>query len=160
MSDLAVMKEVLFHEMQVGIKTTQALLEKVRAEDWDYRPRENMRTLRELAHHLVMIPETDLAIVQEKTQEEVQAIEGRELPDAAAMNEAMEQGFLRLKDYYYSLSDQDFLEKETKAFYAPAGATQAKWCVETTTHIFHHRAQMFNYMKQLGYDINMFDLYI
>ena len=76
------------------------------------------------------------------------------------MAEAMEQGFGRLKDYFYSLSDSDFLQKETKPFYLEAGSTQAKWLVETTTHIFHHRAQMFNYMKQLGYEISMPDLYV
>ncbi|WP_327204754.1 DinB family protein [Paenibacillus sp. DMB20] len=27
------------------------------------------------------------------------------------------------------------------------------------THAQHHRAQTFNYMKTLGYEVNMFDLY-
>lgn len=160
MSDITTMKEVLFHEMQVGVKTSQALVGQIRSEHWDYRPQENMRSLQELAHHLVMIPETDLAIMQEKDQEVVQQIEGRDLPDTTAMSEAMEQGLGRLKDYFYSLSDPDFLQKETKPFYLETGSTQAKWLVETTTHIFHHRAQLFNYMKQLGYEISMFDLYV
>lgn len=153
------MRDLLFGELGLGVRTTTALLKKVKESDWDYRPRENMRTLHELAHHLVMIPETDLAILQEKSEEEVQSIESCELPDADSMSTAMEQGFEKLKSYFSSLSDQVFLDKETRPFYMDEASTQAKWLTEIVTHTFHHRAQMFNYMKQLGYDINMFDLY-
>jgi uncharacterized damage-inducible protein DinB len=60
------------------------------------------------------------------------------------------------------LSEEEFLEKVTKPFYFPEeekGHTQAKWLVEITTHAFHHRGQFFNYLKELGYEVNMFDLY-
>ncbi|WP_370733829.1 DinB family protein [Paenibacillus dakarensis] len=36
---------------------------------------------------------------------------------------------------------------------------QAKWLIEIVTHAQHHRAQMFNYLKTLGYQVSMFDLY-
>ncbi|MEW9033951.1 MAG: DinB family protein, partial [Planifilum fimeticola] len=26
-------------------------------------------------------------------------------------------------------------------------------------HVYHHRAQLFQYLKQLGHPVNMFDLY-
>ena len=58
--------------MQVGVKSSQALFAKIKPEHWDYRPLDNMRSLQELAHHLAMIPESDLAIMQEKDQETVQ----------------------------------------------------------------------------------------
>lgn len=159
MSEVSVLRDVLFDELGLGVRTTTALLKKVRQPDWDYRPRENMRTLRELAHHLVMIPETDLAILQEKSEEEVHALEGRALPGADSMCKTMDQGYDKLKAYFTSLNDQDFLEKESRPFYMDKGSTQAKWLTEITTHTFHHRAQLFNYMKQLGHEINMFDLY-
>ncbi|WP_371268621.1 DinB family protein [Bacillus licheniformis] len=52
------------------------------------------------------------------------------------------------------------MTKKTKPFYLDEGMTQSRWLTETLTHIFHHRAQLFNYLKQLGYDVNMFDLYL
>jgi uncharacterized damage-inducible protein DinB len=155
-----VLRNVLFEELEVGVRSTTNLVRKVKSGDWDYRPRENMRTLRELVHHLVMIPEIDLAILRESPEKEVQQIEGRDLPDAEAMCETMKDGCDHLKDYFMTLSDEDYLTKETRPFYLDKGSTQAKWLTEIVTHTFHHRAQLFNYMKQLGYDINMFDLYV
>ncbi|HET7579865.1 MAG TPA: DinB family protein [Bacillales bacterium] len=159
MKEINVLRNLLLDELGVGVRTTVGLLQKVREEDWEYRPRENMRTLRELAHHLVMLPETDVAIAQEQSEQEVHQLESRELPNAEAMCDTMKQGYEKLKDHYISMSDEDFLEKGTSPFYLDNGSIQAKWLTETVTHTFHHRAQLFNYMKQLGYAINMFDLY-
>lgn len=72
----------------------------------------------------------------------------------------MQKGFDAFQTYMTSLSDEDFLTKKTKPFYLDEGMTQSRWLTETLTHIFHHRAQLFNYLKQLGYDVNMFDLYL
>jgi len=38
MSGVTTLKEVLFHEMQVGVKYTQSLLGKIKPEHWDYAP--------------------------------------------------------------------------------------------------------------------------
>ncbi|SIT09231.1 DinB family protein [Kroppenstedtia eburnea] len=51
------------------------------------------------------------------------------------------------------------LRRETRPFYADHALTQAKWLTEIVTHIFHHRAQLLNYLKELGHPVNMFDLY-
>ncbi|HEX7063847.1 MAG TPA: DinB family protein [Bacillales bacterium] len=156
------LRNVLLDEMEVGIRSTNHLLGKVNEKDWDYRPANNMRTLKELAEHLVSIPEVDLAIMQEKTEGEIKELEAKyeaiKSPDE--LGEAMNKGYEAYKPYITGLSDEDFLKKETKPFYLDKGSTQARWLTETVTHIFHHRAQFFNYLKQLGYDINMFDLYL
>lgn len=161
MSAINEMKGHLYHELDVAIRTTRELLEKVKAEDWDYRPRENMRTLLELAHHLVLIPITDLAILQEQSQEEVHAyyneIEGLDNPTELGAH--FEQGAAALKAYMDDLTDTDFLHKETKPFYLESRKKQAAWLTEIVTHVFHHRAQLFTYLKQLGYEVSMFDLY-
>ncbi len=57
------------------------------------------------------------------------------------------------------LSEHDFLHKQSKPFYMEHGSTQAKWLVEIVTHAFHHRAQLFTYLKESGLAITMFDLY-
>ncbi|HET7628192.1 MAG TPA: DinB family protein [Bacillales bacterium] len=160
MNEVQQLKKLLFDELDVAVRSTAGLLEKVKAEDWSYQQHENMRTLRELAQHLVLLPETDLAILQEKTEDEVKAIEARELADASEMIATMKEGYNALTAYFESLSDEEYLEKETRPFYMDHASTQAKWLTEIVTHAFHHRAQLFTYMKQLGYDINMFNLYV
>lgn len=122
----------------------------------------SMRSLVELARHLTSIPETDLAILHEAAEEEVRRLEGKyEILDGAdALAFAMEKGFETFRNYMLSLSDDAFLTHKTKPFYLQEGKTQAEWLTETLTHIYHHRAQLFQYEKALGYEVNMFDLYL
>ncbi|MGE8203507.1 DinB family protein [Heyndrickxia sp. NPDC080065] len=160
---IAKMQELLFSELYIAVRTTKELLKKVSEEDFPYQPTEKMRTLLEQVNHLVQIPSVDLAIAQEKTEEEIRQLE-KELysTNTEELGEVMEKGFTEFKSYYQSLSEKEFLEKVTKPFYFPAdmeGHTQAKWLIETTTHAFHHRGQLFNYLKELGKEVNMFDLY-
>ncbi|TWM31925.1 hypothetical protein CHCC14821_0737 [Bacillus paralicheniformis] len=152
----------MFHEMETGIRSTCHLLKKVKESDWSYRPADHMRSLKELASHLAAIPEADLAIMQEKEEDVIARIEKKydALQSADQMAEAMQKGFAAFQTYMTSLSDEEFLTKKTKPFYLDEGMTQSRWLTETLTHVFHHRAQLFNYLKQLGYDVNMFDLYL
>ncbi|WFA06520.1 DinB family protein [Bacillus sp. HSf4] len=162
MNAVHTMRDVLLHEMETGVRSTCLLFEKVKESDWSYRPADNMRSLKELACHLAAIPESDLAIMQEKKQSDIAVIENRygDFQSADDMTQAMKTGFEQLKTYFVSMSDQALLTKKTTPFYLEEGMTQSRWLAETFTHIFHHRAQLFNYLKQLGYQVSMFDLYI
>lgn len=161
MSEVFTLKEMLYKELDLAVRTTRGLLSKIKSDQWEYRPRENMRTLQELAHHLVLVPITDLAILQEKSQEEVAQYyrEIEHLRDGEELGRLMEKGSAALKAYMDGLSEEDFLHKKTTAFYMEYGTEQAKWLIEIVTHIFHHRSQLFTYLKQLGHEVNMFDLY-
>lgn len=154
-------RDHLLHELEHGIRTTQKLLSVVKPEDWSYRPKDNMRTLLEVTRHLVMVPATDLVILQEKQGPELDSIEDdiRHVTDPKALGELMQQSYESFKSYMVSLSEDELLHKSTKPFYADQGSVQVKWLIEVVTHVFHHRAQLFNYLKQLGYDVNMFYLY-
>ncbi|WP_252606685.1 DinB family protein [Bacillus paralicheniformis] len=162
MNQVQALRSDLFHEMETGIRSTCHLLKKVKESDWSYRPADHMRSLKELASHLAAIPEADLAIMQEKEEDVIARIEKKydALQSADQMAEAMQKGFAAFQTYMTSLSDEEFLTKKTKPFYLDEGMTQSRWLTETLTHVFHHRAQLFNYLKQLGYDVNMFDLYL
>lgn len=35
------------------------------------------------------------------------------------------------------------------------GHTQIQWLAEIQSHVFHHRGQFYNYLKQLQYDVTM-----
>ena len=156
------LRDVITHEMSVGVQSTTQLLKKVKASDWDYRPSHNMRTLRELADHLAAIPEVDLAIMNEKSESDVHQLEEKyaQFKTGEELAQAMKDAFDIYRETISSLPEDVYLNKETKPFYADFASTQAKWHVETVTHLFHHRAQFFNYLKQLGYEVNMFDLYV
>lgn len=162
MNAVDIIRNELLAELETGIRSMEGLLRKVQVKDWEYRPADNMRTLKELAKHIASIPEVDLNLWQEKDENTIQKLEAKydQLESSAAMIEAMNNGYADYKTFMMSLSDQDFLTKKTKPFYLEEGAIQAHWLVEEVSHFFHHRGQFFNYLKQLGYDINMFDLYV
>ncbi|MFC0190430.1 DinB family protein [Fictibacillus aquaticus] len=154
------LRDTLLDEFYIAVRTTHALLEKANPEVYSYQPAEGMRTFMELANHLVQIPQIDLAILQEKSESEVRELEARLSSDTVRdLKLVMEEGYHLLKSYFNSLNDEDFLTKESKAFYAEKPHTQIKWLTEIVTHAYHHRAQLFTYLKQTGHEVNMFDLY-
>lgn len=155
------MKHLLFEELELIVKTSSNLIAKIKPDHWDYRPAGNMRSLKELVQHLVSVPAVDLLILQENSQPVIQELEEKinaEL-DKDKLIGWMTSGAEDVKRYMDQLPDEDFMHKKTKPFYLEHGTVQAKWLIEIVTHAQHHRAQTFNYMKTLGYEVNMFDLY-
>lgn len=155
------MKHLLFEELELIVKTSSNLIAKIKPDHWDYRPAGNMRSLKEIVQHLVSVPAVDLLILQENSQPVIQELEEKinaEL-DKDTLIGWMTSGAEDVKRYMDQLLDEDFLHNKTKPFYLEHGTVQAKWLIEIVTHAQHHRAQMFNYMKTLGYEVNMFDLY-
>lgn len=159
---VANMRVLIIEELELGVRTSGKLIAKIRPDEWEFRSAETMRSLKELVLHLIAIPAVDLAIVQESTEAEIRRLEKEfeELNGHEAFTDAMERGLEQLKIYYDAMSDTEFLGRTSKPFYSDHGAVQAKWLIETTTHVFHHRAQLFQYVKQLGHNVNMFDLYV
>ncbi|GGA23984.1 DinB family protein [Paenibacillus physcomitrellae] len=154
------MKQLLFDELQLIVRTTDGLIAKIKPEDWSYRPHENMRTLKELAEHLTAIPSVDLLILQEYSESDIRQMEARFAEAApSSLGSLMKQGLEKLKGYMEALDEEDFWHKETRPFYMDHGSTQAKWLVEIVTHTHHHRGQLFTYLKMQSYEVNMFDLY-
>ncbi|AYK08200.1 DinB family protein [Brevibacillus laterosporus] len=162
MSNVVKLRDELFHQMNVAMKSTILLLQKIKEEDWGYRPALNMRTLHELACHLVAIPEVDLLIMQEKGEDTIRQIEQKynRLDTAKSLAQEMEQGYLMCISYLLAMSEDEFFNKKTTPFYHEHSASQAHWFTESVTHMFHHRSQLFTYLKLRGYEVSMFDLYV
>lgn len=154
-------KHLLFEELELIVKTSSNLIRKILPEHGDYKPADNMRSLQELVHHLVSVPAVDLLILQEKSESEIHALEAEinAGSDPETLIGWMNSGTADVKQYMEELSEEEFLHKKTTPFYLEHGTVQAKWLIEIVTHAQHHRAQMFNYLKTLGYEVNMFDLY-
>ncbi|TLS48471.1 DinB family protein [Paenibacillus antri] len=159
----AKMKEQLFEEFELGMRTAWRLIGRIRPEQWSYRPADNMRTLQELVHHIASLPEVDVMIAKEATEDEVRAAEktyARLDCDAEALTAAMGRGFEGLKQHYGAMSDEEFLHRATTPYYVNHPTLQSRWLLETVTHLFHHRSQLFQYVKALGHDVTMMDLYV
>ncbi|QKG83347.1 DinB family protein [Kroppenstedtia pulmonis] len=160
MNEVNEVRRLLLEEAEMAVSTTERLLSKVKPEEWSYQPRENMMTLLQLARHLTQIPAVDLAILQEQSQEKIRQLEKKlSFHTAEDLASSMKKGYLELKEYMNSLDVETFLTEKTRPFYDKEGKSQAKWLTEIVTHLFHHRAQLFNYLKELGHPVTMSDLY-
>lgn len=158
------LKAMLFEELALIVRTSRKLMERIKEEEWGYQPqgRENMRSLQELVHHLAAVPAVDLLILQEHSKDEVSELEATytvAAEDVHKLGAMMAAGVDSLRDYMEGLPDEEFLTKRTTPFYVNHPTAQAKWLIEIVTHAQHHRAQLFNYLKELGHPANMFDLY-
>ncbi|WP_145407416.1 DinB family protein [Paenibacillus xylanexedens] len=155
------MRDHLLRELETGVRTGASLIRLIRPEDWAYRPQDNMRSLVELVHHFIQITASDLAIMQEKGEAEVGQVENSlaGIQDIEKLEATLWSNLEAYKDYIVSLSEEDLLTRSTKAFYMEHGHLQAQWQIETLTHVFHHRSQLYNYLKQQGHELNFFMLY-
>jgi len=154
-------RDHLLRELETGVRTGASLIRLIRPEDWAYRPQDNMRSLVELVHHFIQITASDLAIMQEKSEAEVGLVENSlaGIEDVEKLEAAIWSNLEAYKAYIVSLSEEDLLNRSTKAFYMEHGHLQAQWQIETLTHVFHHRSQLYNYLKQQGHELNFFMLY-
>lgn len=161
MKELTQVQTNLFEEMELAVRTSVRLMAKVQNEHLSFRPHENMRTLQELIEHLASVPAVDLLILQENKEEQIRSLESEYTVELGmeALGEKMRAGMNSVSSYMEQLSVDDFLNKKTAPFYLEHGSSQAKWLIEIVTHLFHHRSQLFTYMKMNGCAINMFDLY-
>jgi uncharacterized damage-inducible protein DinB len=125
----------------------------------NWRPVESMRTLLEVANHLAQIPSVDLAILTGTLHAEVQELE-RALfkTNPAELGTLWEGGLEKLEQFYSALTPGEYARGIGRAFYGHE-ATYPEWLLEIITHGYHHRSQLFTYLKILGVPVDMSTLY-
>lgn len=126
----------------------------VEARHLEWRPQPNMRSLIELANHLAQIPLVDLRILSGAKQEEVHELEDslwRDNPEAWCT--LLREGYTEVRQYMEALSFDQYENGSGTAYYGRT-QTNGMWLLEIVTHLTHHRAQLFMYLKLNGYPVN------
>ena len=150
---------LLLDELERIVRNCCRMFGMLRDEHLGFSPGENMRSLRELANHLSQVPAVDLAILRGGKQEEIQALErAKDAGSGKDWAETMELGRSELHRYMERLTLDEFENASGTAFYGRT-QTNAQWLLEIVTHIYHHRAQLFVYMKLCGYAVDTSTLY-
>lgn len=149
----------LISEMQTLRRSLVKLLPELPSQAEDWRPRENMRSVWELATHLVQIPAIDLLILRQGSQAEVQALEAKL---TAATPEGLlaifDEGLAAVERYYGAVAAGEFEARIATAFYGHGMPLKA-WLLEIVTHTYHHRAMLHTYLKLMGRPVDMSYLY-
>ena len=131
--------------------------------DLEFKPREDMRDLRELANHLAQIPSMDPSMYMkeidstEKAQEWERQLKRDNIPDIVKI---FEKGMEDVSGLFRSMTDTDFLEKKLKPFYTEGDAKGWDYYFpELITHIAMHKMQLWMYLKLAGANVNMMTYY-
>ena len=152
-------REHLIHQLRAVAGTSAHLLGLCPRDRLEHRPGEGMRSLGELADHFAAQPLVDLATLQGSSAEVAETIEetlhsGR----PGERVEIFERGIRAAVEYFESMPEKEFETKATRAHYGAAN-TQDVWLLELIGHVYHHRGQLYVYLKMLGLPVDVEHLY-
>jgi len=130
-----------------------------RPDDYEFAPVRGMRTLFELSNHLAQIPLVDLRILSGAKQEEIRELEeSLTRENVEGWCELLREGYSEVRRYMENLTFDAYENSSGTAFYGRT-QTNSQWLLEIVTHLYHHRSQLFTYLKLLGYPVNTKTLY-
>lgn len=124
-----------------------------------WSPAPNLRSLFSRAGHMAGIPHAALAVLEGRPDEEVfapdQPLErgGRE-----ELTRCFDEGMARLRRYLEGLSDDDFRGRPVRDPFTGTTTPQAV-ALGAVAHLYHHRGQLHNYLKELGAPVSTDTLY-
>jgi uncharacterized damage-inducible protein DinB len=153
------MLEVFIHE------TNQAktVISTIKPEYFGFTPKEGMRSLIELANHLVQIPSIDLKLFSGEFKDSEQTRKHETELNRFKVDELLkvyDDGIEEVKTYFYEMSDQDFFMFNIKPFYDKGSMKNwAYYLPESITHTAMHKMQLWMYLRLIGAEVNMMTYY-
>ena len=150
---------LLLNELDWIVANCCRLFELIKAEHLDWRPRDDMRPLKELVNHLAQIPAVDLRIVKGDGEMDVEKLEeSLDNDNPATWCGVMKDGARDMRRFMELLSFDDYENGSATAYFGRT-QTHARWLLEAVNHIYHHRAQVFMCQRLIGYDVGTRELY-
>ncbi len=152
-------RSLLLTELERIAANVARMLALIKPEDFGYRPQDNMRTMLELANHLAQVPALDLRLIRGDKEPELVKRESELTRDTGAdLGEVLREGVRDMLAFYEHLSFDEYENGSATAYFGRT-QTHAEWLLEVITHMYHHRAQLFMYLKLNGYPVNTRTLY-
>ncbi|MFX1562925.1 MAG: DinB family protein [Promethearchaeota archaeon] len=129
----------------------------------DYKPKEGMRTLWELANHLAQIPLLDPSfyVGEIANVEQAQAKEKKlKSDDLKGLLATFDKGIKEVGKRFKGMTDGEFFAKTLKPFYEKRPKKNwAHYMPEFITHISMHKMQLWMYLKLAGAKVDMMTYY-
>ncbi len=152
-------RELLLDRLRAVAETCTDLLAACPRHRLDFRPGPGVRSLHELADHFAAVPLVDLAVLQGNPKQVAGAIEDA-LHGAGPDDwvDVFARGVRAVRDYFAGLTEEEFESRSTRAHYGTA-RPQCVWLVELIGHLFHHRGQLYAWLRLAGVPVGPPDLY-
>ena len=152
-------REQLFTQLRAVTQSVAGLFALCPQDRLLFLPKGATRTLLDLANHFAALPLVDLATLQASRRQVVETIE-ETLHGAGPEDwtDIFVRGAKAVEEYFERMTDEEFETKTSRAHYGTS-KTQAGWLLETICHIYHHRGQLYVYLKMLGVPVDVEHLY-
>lgn len=163
MIHVGILSEALLEMFERESALARFVLSEIEPKHLDFRPLDNMRSLRELANHLAQIPSIDIAFYTKEIEnfEAAQIMEHKlwkdDIPEILSV---FDKGTQLMKTRLSGLSDEEFQEKKLKAFYESGPDNNwIHYLSEIICHIVMHKMQVWMYLRLQGAPVSMWTYY-
>lgn len=159
--------KLLLNMLEHESNQTKFVLAAAKTANLKFTPKEELRSLIDVANHVAQIPLIDLKFysMEFKTFEEVQAME-KELRKESIdeLLKVYDQGIEKIKEFISKLSDEQLLENNLtvylSAFYQDGPEKSwSHYIPEIATHLAMHKMQLWMYLKLAGAPVSMWTYY-
>ena len=153
------MREMLLKQLRAVTQSVTGLFRMCPLDRLHFEPSPGVRSLLKLGNHFAAVPLVDLAVLQGNPGQVTETIE--ESLHGAGPDDWVEiftRGSRAVTDFFEAMSEEDFGTLVTRAHYGTAH-TQVEWLLEAVTHIYHHRGQLYAYLRMMGVLVDVEHLY-
>ena len=158
-SIIDVLLKVFEHEAQQA----RYVLAIIKDTDFEFTPKEGMRSLGALANHLAQIPMLDPSFYLQEIADMKQAQAREKELNRDTLEDMLtifDEGIEAVKKRFSGMLEKEFFAKTLKPFYEKGDAKSwAFYMPEFITHIAMHKMQLWMYLKLAGAEVNMMTYY-
>lgn len=152
-------KEEIIGIFDEAARTTKNLLKLVPWEKLSYKPHEKSYSLKELLNHIASAELFFVnGIVKDVWGEEGDEGKGLEFKDRDEMIAKYDENHKEAVRLIEELPETELLTKQVKTPFKMEG-TALRMLIMSLEHTYHHRMQLFMYLKLLGLPVNTMTIY-
>lgn len=147
--------EPIFSQIKWQVESLKALFHHVNLFSMEQEIYPGGRTCRALLNHIVLIPEADYKLSQGAPYEELQQYYQyweKELTTREMLEARLDLSYSILLDAFKEL-EQEELMMQTMSYWGTK-FSQIEWLLMILTHLSHHRAQLYSFLKMEGETID------
>ncbi|MDH4214852.1 MAG: hypothetical protein OEV85_13120 [Candidatus Thorarchaeota archaeon] len=165
--EMGTISKHLLNMLEHESNQTKFVLSTAKKADLKFTPREDFRSLIDLANHVAQIPLIDLKFysMEFNTFEEVQAMEKELYKESIdELLKVYDQGIEKIKEFISKLSDEQLLENNLTVYLSAffqdnPEKSWSHYIPEITTHLAMHKMQLWMYLKLAGVPVSMWTYY-
>lgn len=147
--------EPIFSQIKWQVESLKSLFHHVNLFSMEQEIYPGGRTCGELLNHIVLIPEADYKLSQGASYEEMLQYYHyweKELTTREMLEARLDLSYSILLDAYQELEQEELMAQTTS--YWGTTFSQVEWLLMILTHLSHHRAQLYSFLKTEGENID------